>query len=84
MIKGDAKLTITHQTVVVALQEYFQRHFAAGSCPTIHGIAEIRPGGSKLARDVRNFEVALGDAVSTPPLEYGVSAGSNRQYDLEA
>ena len=45
MIKGAATMTVTHETLVVALQEYLLRHFAVGSCPTLQEVLgnEARP-----------------------------------------
>lgn len=41
MIKGEAKLTITHDTLKAALQLYFeQRVFASGACPEVRSVEQ--------------------------------------------
>lgn len=82
MIKGDATLTVTHATLVAALQEYFQRHFAVGSCPTIYGINLLTQGNA----GTRTFTVTLGDQPSLPEVEpaIGPIVRAGRRLDMEA
>lgn len=70
MFKGSGTVSINVATVRVALQEYFDRHYAFGSAPEISRIqAKVQYNGSLVDLESLSLDVSERLIVMPVPLE---------------
>lgn len=67
MIKGDATINVTHDTIVAAMQDYLAKTFAAGAVPVVRRVSEDK---KSYGDEPRTFTIEVGEATKAPVAIY--------------